>query len=205
MPLGTAFAYWGARECRTPLCGCQIGRRGVPGGLKGGLFTSRPVQWRPSGRCRLSRPAARAWGTVFPGLRARAREPSSLRFVEMKATLNMPSVRCPLNPPALRPRDEELLLGYRESGDRDLFAELVHRYERELFSYLRRYLGDAEMAEDAFQAAFLQVHLKCAAVRSRAGLPPLAVHDRHQPGDRRPASQPAAPDGQPRPGGPQRR
>jgi RNA polymerase sigma-70 factor, ECF subfamily len=57
--------------------------------------------------------------------------------------------------------DEELLLAYRESSDPDLFAELVHRYERELFSYLRRYLGDAEMAEDAFQAAFLQVHLKC--------------------------------------------
>jgi len=57
--------------------------------------------------------------------------------------------------------DEELLLGYRESGDSKLFSELVHRYERELYSYLRRYLGDAEMAEDAFQAAFLQVHLKC--------------------------------------------
>jgi len=57
--------------------------------------------------------------------------------------------------------DEELLLRYRETGQADLFSELVHRYERELFSYLRRYLGDAEMAEDAFQAAFLQVHLKC--------------------------------------------
>src|SRR5262249_62113741 len=41
------------------------------------------------------------------------------------------------------------------------FSELVHRYERELYSYLRRYLGDATMAEDAFQATFLQVHLKC--------------------------------------------
>jgi RNA polymerase sigma-70 factor (ECF subfamily) len=57
--------------------------------------------------------------------------------------------------------DEELLLGYRQSHDADLFSELVHRYERELYSYLRRYLGDAEMADDAFQAAFLQVHLKC--------------------------------------------
>jgi len=57
--------------------------------------------------------------------------------------------------------DEELLLGYRETRDAKLFSELVHRYERELYSYLRRYLGDAEMAEDAFQAAFLQVHLKC--------------------------------------------
>ena len=57
--------------------------------------------------------------------------------------------------------DEELLLGYRDTGDADQFSELVHRYESELYSYLRRYLGDAEMAEDAFQAAFLQVHLKC--------------------------------------------
>lgn len=58
--------------------------------------------------------------------------------------------------------DEELLLGYRQTGDRQLFSQLVQRYERELFSYLRRYLGDAEMADDAFQAAFLQVHLKSA-------------------------------------------
>ena len=57
--------------------------------------------------------------------------------------------------------DEELLLGYRQTGDPDLFAELVHRYERPLYSYLRRYLDNAEMAEDTFQATFLQVHLKC--------------------------------------------
>jgi len=57
--------------------------------------------------------------------------------------------------------DEELLLEYRQNGDRELFAQLVYRYERELYTYLRRYLGDAQMAEDAFQGAFLQVHLKC--------------------------------------------
>jgi RNA polymerase sigma-70 factor (ECF subfamily) len=54
-----------------------------------------------------------------------------------------------------------LLLRYRELGSRDEFAQLVHRYERELYNYLRRYLGDAEMAQDVFQATFLQVHLKC--------------------------------------------
>jgi RNA polymerase sigma-70 factor (ECF subfamily) len=37
----------------------------------------------------------------------------------------------------------------------------VQRYERELYNYLRRYLRDAEMAEDVFQATFLLVHLKC--------------------------------------------
>jgi len=57
--------------------------------------------------------------------------------------------------------DADLLLMYRKTGERSAFAELVRRYERELYSYLRRYLGDAEMAEDAFQTTFLQVHLKC--------------------------------------------
>jgi RNA polymerase sigma-70 factor (ECF subfamily) len=56
--------------------------------------------------------------------------------------------------------DEGLLLAYRDCGNRQAFADLVHRYERELYSYLRRYLGNAAMAEDAFQATFLQVHLK---------------------------------------------
>jgi RNA polymerase sigma-70 factor (ECF subfamily) len=53
------------------------------------------------------------------------------------------------------------MIQYRETGRRELFAELVHRYENELYCYLRRYLGSVEAAEDAFQAVFLQVHLKC--------------------------------------------
>lgn len=59
------------------------------------------------------------------------------------------------------PTDEDLLLAYRSCGDRGAFEQLVRRYETELYSYLRNYLGDAQMAEDAFQATFLQVHLKC--------------------------------------------
>jgi RNA polymerase sigma-70 factor (ECF subfamily) len=57
--------------------------------------------------------------------------------------------------------DEELLLEYRDRGNRPAFEELVHRYEKELFGYLRNYLGDAEMAEDVFQQTFLQIYLKC--------------------------------------------
>ena len=57
--------------------------------------------------------------------------------------------------------DEELLLEYRATGQESYFASLVQRYERELYNYLRRFLGDAAMAEDTFQMAFLQVHLKC--------------------------------------------
>ena len=56
--------------------------------------------------------------------------------------------------------DEELFLRFRATDDRRLFEQLVHRYERELYSYLRRYLGDAELADDTFQTTFLQVYLK---------------------------------------------
>jgi RNA polymerase sigma-70 factor (ECF subfamily) len=45
-------------------------------------------------------------------------------------------------------------------ANRRAFEELVRRYERELYSYLRRYLTDATLAEDVFQATFLQLHLK---------------------------------------------
>ncbi|QDV87597.1 RNA polymerase sigma factor [Planctomycetes bacterium TBK1r] len=57
--------------------------------------------------------------------------------------------------------DEALLAAYRNSGDRTLFNQLMGRYQREIYSYLRRYIGSTEMAEDAFQGTFLQVHLKC--------------------------------------------
>lgn len=57
--------------------------------------------------------------------------------------------------------DEELILEYCSTQQRTAFEELVQRYERELFNYLKHYLGDAESAEDVFQTTFLQVHLKC--------------------------------------------
>ncbi len=57
--------------------------------------------------------------------------------------------------------DEDLLLAYQDGGERPAFDELVRRYERELYNYLRRYLGDEQLAEDTFQLTFLQVHLKC--------------------------------------------
>ncbi|MGL4512234.1 MAG: RNA polymerase sigma factor [Lacipirellulaceae bacterium] len=56
--------------------------------------------------------------------------------------------------------DEELLKLHRDRGDHAYLATLIKRYERELFSFLRRYLGNATLAEDAFQATFVQVHLK---------------------------------------------
>src|SRR6266404_6625955 len=57
------------------------------------------------------------------------------------------------------PPDEQLLVRFR-AGDGEAFASLVRRYERELYGYLRRYLGDAALAEDVFQNTFLQLYVK---------------------------------------------
>jgi RNA polymerase sigma-70 factor, ECF subfamily len=56
--------------------------------------------------------------------------------------------------------DEQLLQTYRQDADPGVFTELVSRYQRELYNYLRRFLSDATLAEDVFQATFLQVHVK---------------------------------------------
>ena len=53
--------------------------------------------------------------------------------------------------------DEQLLLAYRQ-GDRASFTQLMTRYQRELFHFLVRFLGDRAAAEDVFQESFLQVH-----------------------------------------------
>ena len=57
--------------------------------------------------------------------------------------------------------DEDLLVEYTRQATREAFEELVHRYERPLSGYLHHYLGDAGLAEDVFQATFLEVHLHC--------------------------------------------
>lgn len=56
--------------------------------------------------------------------------------------------------------DEDLLSRYRDEADPEDFNELMRRYQRELYRYLSRYLGDASLADDVFQNTFLQVHLK---------------------------------------------
>jgi RNA polymerase sigma-70 factor (ECF subfamily) len=55
--------------------------------------------------------------------------------------------------------DEDLLSRFRK-GQQEVFGILVRRYQRELYGYLRRYLGDPSLADDVFQATFLQVFVK---------------------------------------------
>ncbi|MGA3066941.1 MAG: RNA polymerase sigma factor [Tepidisphaeraceae bacterium] len=53
--------------------------------------------------------------------------------------------------------DEVLFAAYRK-GDQPSFTRLLERYQRELFHFLVRFLGDRASAEDIFQETFLQVH-----------------------------------------------
>lgn len=53
--------------------------------------------------------------------------------------------------------DEALIAAY-QAGDKQSFVTLVTRYQRELFHFLVRFLGNRVAAEDIFQETFLQVH-----------------------------------------------
>jgi len=68
-------------------------------------------------------------------------------------------------------RDGELLERYRQ-GERRAFETLVERYHRELFNFLFHLTRDANLAEDAFQETFLQVHRSAAAFDTSRPLKP---------------------------------
>ena len=82
--------------------------------------------------------------------------------------------------PIARESDEELIRRYRDTADDRAFDELVHRYERPIYSYLAQYLRNAAMAEEAFQATFMRVHQKSALFqdgnRFRSWLYSIATH-----------------------------
>ncbi|MCS7166852.1 MAG: sigma-70 family RNA polymerase sigma factor [Gemmatales bacterium] len=52
--------------------------------------------------------------------------------------------------------DEELM-AQLQKGRKEALGELIRRYERELYIYLRRFTSDPILAEDIFQNTFLQV------------------------------------------------
>lgn len=80
-----------------------------------------------------------------------------------------------LQPNRIWPRatsDERLLLDYAKSENPKSFDQLVERFDRELFTFLRRYLGSEHLAEDALQGTFLLLHRKCGQFDSRRKLRP---------------------------------
>ncbi len=52
--------------------------------------------------------------------------------------------------------DEMLMVRYQR-GDRDAFAELLRRYETQIFNFSLRYLRSSDLAEDVTQDTFLRI------------------------------------------------
>jgi len=61
--------------------------------------------------------------------------------------------------PSIHDATDEQLLAYHREGVDGAFDLLVKRYERELYQFLARFVGDRTAADDLFQETFIQVHL----------------------------------------------
>ena len=79
-----------------------------------------------------------------------------------------------------QPDDEILLAGYRDAGDVAAFEMLISRYGKPVYNYLLRFLGNTNLAEEAFQRTFIRVseksHLCAENRRFRPWLYSIATH-----------------------------
>ena len=84
------------------------------------------------------------------------------RVAHLKAMLtHSPLAELSQQPDRVIMPDEVLLRQFIETSDRDCFELLLRRYQYEIYNYLRKYLGDEDLAEDAFQLTFVNVFRKC--------------------------------------------
>src|SRR5450432_780343 len=93
------------------------------------------------------------------GLRLNDGDDNAVDTKQPTVYVSLPETAGPTRDPATQNErtDEQLMAEYRQ-GHRVSFTELVKRYERELYHFLIRFLGDRAAAEDVFQETFLQVH-----------------------------------------------
>jgi RNA polymerase sigma-70 factor (ECF subfamily) len=54
-------------------------------------------------------------------------------------------------------KEQQLLCRY-VAGDKDAFKEIVTRYKDQLYAFLRRFLNNQQLVEEAFQDTFLQLY-----------------------------------------------
>lgn len=55
---------------------------------------------------------------------------------------------------------DEALLARFCAGEAAAYGDLLKRFQREIYAYLRRYLGQDALADDVFQNTFIQVYQK---------------------------------------------
>ena len=61
-----------------------------------------------------------------------------------------------MKPKEKKRTDAELLARFAD-GDEDAFREIVNRYKNGLYAFLKQFLNQQDMVEDAFQETFLQL------------------------------------------------
>ena len=93
-------------------------------------------------------------------------------------------------------RDEDLLAEYVAKGAQEAFEELIHRYEHEMYSYLRRYLRRGTGGR-RFSGHFSASASQVPRLRSVPEISAVALQDCHQPRDRSSSPEPAAQCSQP--------
>jgi RNA polymerase sigma-70 factor (ECF subfamily) len=67
---------------------------------------------------------------------------------------------------------DSMLLHRHLEGDSEAFGALMRRHEQELMAFLTRFMGNRAMAEDAFQEAFLQLHISAGSFDTSKRLKP---------------------------------
>ena len=67
---------------------------------------------------------------------------------------------------------DAMLLQRHLDGESEAFGTLVRRHEHELTAFLTRFMGNRAMAEDAFQEAFLQLHISASTFDTTKRLKP---------------------------------
>jgi RNA polymerase sigma-70 factor (ECF subfamily) len=63
---------------------------------------------------------------------------------------------------------DELLIKRFLSGDQKAFNKLVLRWQKSIYNFCLRYLGDTELAQDVLQSTFLRVYQKLATLYDHA-------------------------------------
>ena len=86
--------------------------------------------------------------------------PSASRMPTRNSPAPLPTLRLVSAPSSESPAtDEQLFREFRAHDDRSAFDAIMHRYDIELHEFLRRYLGNAESADDVFQSTFLKIYV----------------------------------------------
>lgn len=127
-------------------------------------------RWRASTQSdRVSAGSARETGApTLPDLAQNSAQPlrnsPQSGCSEVRSAMSLPP------PSTVEPSDDALLLERFRLGDRDAFADLVQRYQRQVYYLVWRYVRNEEDAKDVTQATFVRAWRAAATFRGESSI-----------------------------------